>query len=59
MEEDGDLGRESHTAETSDFLCLLSKVVTVPDPWRMGGSLCEHQRQTRSPKRQPKVPRII
>ena len=31
------LGRESHSTETSDFLCLLSKMVTMPDHWQMGG----------------------
>lgn len=35
--EDEGWGREGHSAETSDFLCLPSKIVTMPDPWQVGG----------------------
>lgn len=50
MGEDGSLGREDHSAETSDFLCLLSKTVTVPDPWQMEGPF-HSIRVRREPKR--------
>lgn len=56
--EDGSLGREDHGAQTSDFLCLLSKTVRgqIPGRWRARFIISESDEDS---KEMTQVSRII